>query len=44
MDPFYPPFDDNKIESVRTEMADKGELLMARTSNKDVNNTKKKKK
>lgn len=40
--PFYPPFDDEKIELIRFAMAEYGNLLIARTSNRDVNNTKKK--
>lgn len=36
LDPFYPPFDDAKIETVRKAMADKGELLLSRVSNKDI--------
>ncbi len=44
MDPFYPPFNDDKIELVRFAMAECGNLLLARTSNRDVDNTKKKKK
>lgn len=41
LDPFYPPFNDDKIELVRFAMAESGNLLLARTSNRDVNNTKK---
>lgn len=40
LDPFYPPFNDDKIEFVRKTMADKGELLLARTSNKDIDSSK----
>lgn len=43
LDPFYPPFDEKKIELVRFAMAEAGKLLIARTSNRDVNNTKNKK-
>lgn len=43
LDPFYPPFDDDKIELVRFAMAEAGNLMLARTSNRDVDNTKKKK-
>lgn len=42
LDPFYPPFDDKKIELVRFAMAKVGNLILARTSNRDVNNTKEK--
>lgn len=42
MDPFYPPFDDEKIELVRFAMGEEGNLLLARTSNRDVNNEKEK--
>lgn len=36
LDPFYPPFDDKKIETVRRTMADKCELLLSRISNRDI--------
>lgn len=42
MDPFYPPFDDNKIELVRFAMAERGNLLLSRVSNRDINNKKEK--
>jgi 1-acyl-sn-glycerol-3-phosphate acyltransferase len=42
LDPFFPPFDDNKIEKVREKMADAGDLLMSRVSNKDMGSKKKK--
>ena len=42
LDPFYPPFDDNKIELVRHVMAEAGDLMIARTSNKYINDIKKK--
>lgn len=41
LDPFYPPFDDKKIELIRFAMAEAGNLLLSRTSNRDVDNTKK---
>ena len=34
MDPFYPPFNDEKIELVRFAMAEQGGLLLSRVSNK----------
>lgn len=34
--PFYPPFDHNKIELVRKEMAKAGNLLLSRVSNRDI--------
>jgi 1-acyl-sn-glycerol-3-phosphate acyltransferase len=40
LSPFYQPFDDNKIELVRKNMALHGNLLLSRTSNRDVNNKK----
>lgn len=36
LDPFYPPFDDNKIEEVRLAMANAGDLLLSRVSNRDI--------
>lgn len=36
LDPFYPPFDDDKIEVIRKAMADKGNLLLSRVSNRDI--------
>ncbi len=36
LDPFYPPFDEKKIETVRNSMAKKGKLLLSRVSNKDI--------
>ena len=37
--PFYPPFDDNKIEMVRSAMANKGNMMLSRVSNRDVIDT-----
>lgn len=34
--PFYPPFNDDKIENVRNYMARKGNFMLSRVSNKDV--------
>jgi 1-acyl-sn-glycerol-3-phosphate acyltransferase len=34
--PFYPPFNNNKIELVRKEMAKAGNLLLSRVSNRDI--------
>lgn len=39
LDPFYPPFDDEKIELVRKAMADAGNFHLSRVSNKDIDNT-----
>lgn len=36
LDPYYPPFDDVKIETIRKDMADKGNMMLSRVSNKDV--------
>ncbi len=36
LDPFYPPFDDNKIELVRFAMAKAGNMAMSRVSNRDI--------
>lgn len=36
LNPFYPPFDDKKIEMVRMAMANKGSMLLSRVSNRDV--------
>lgn len=36
LDPFYPPFDENKIEMVRYAMANRGNMLLSRVSNRDV--------
>lgn len=36
LDPFYPPFDDSKIEMVRYSMANNGNMLLSRVSNKDI--------
>ena len=44
LDPFYPPFDENKIEMVRFAMANKGKLILSRVSNKDIVELKTKKK
>lgn len=40
LDPFYPPFDDKKIEEVRIAMANAGNLHLSRVSNKDITNSK----
>ena len=42
LDPYYPPFDDVKIEEIRKDMANVGNMLLSRVSNRDVNNSKKK--
>jgi 1-acyl-sn-glycerol-3-phosphate acyltransferase len=34
--PFYPPFNQDKIENVRHYMAKKGNLMLSRVSNKDI--------
>lgn len=36
LDPFYPPFDENKIELVRHTMAKKGKMAISRVSNRDI--------
>jgi 1-acyl-sn-glycerol-3-phosphate acyltransferase len=36
LDPFYPPFDETKIELVRQAMAKTGNLLLSRVSNRDI--------
>lgn len=36
LDPFYPPFDENKIELVRNAMAERGDFLLSRVSNRDI--------
>lgn len=36
LDPFYPPFDDQKIERVREVMAKAGNMYLSRVSNKDI--------
>lgn len=36
LDPFFPPFDENKIELVRFAMADRGKMVLSRVSNRDV--------
>jgi len=36
LDPFYPPFDDTQIELVRCSMANKGNMLLSRVSNRDI--------
>lgn len=40
LDPFYPPFDENKIEMVRCAMAQKGNMVLSRVSNKDLRDEK----
>lgn len=39
LDPFYPPFNETKIELVRHEMAKIGNLLLSRVSNRDIVDT-----
>ena len=36
LDPFYPPFDENKIELVRCAMAERGKMVLSRVSNRDI--------
>lgn len=36
MNPFYPPFDETKIENIRNKMAEKGNFVLSRVSNKDI--------
>jgi 1-acyl-sn-glycerol-3-phosphate acyltransferase len=36
LEPFYPPFDNYKIELVRKSMAKAGNLLLSRVSNRDI--------
>jgi 1-acyl-sn-glycerol-3-phosphate acyltransferase len=36
LDPVYPPFDDEQIEDVRRSMANAGNLLLSRVSNRDL--------
>jgi len=36
MNPYYPPFDDDKIEKIRCAMADKGGYAISRVSNRDI--------
>lgn len=36
LDPFFPPFDENKIELVRYAMADRGKMVLSRVSNRDI--------
>jgi 1-acyl-sn-glycerol-3-phosphate acyltransferase len=36
LDPFYPPFDENKIEMIRCAMANRGNMLLSRVSNRDI--------
>ena len=36
LEPVYPPFNDEMIETVRERMADAGNMLLARTSNRDA--------
>lgn len=40
LDPFYPPFNETKIENVRYTMAKSGNLLLSRVSNKDIKDNK----
>lgn len=42
LEPFYPPFNDEKIELVRKTMADAGNFHLSRISNKDIDNIKNK--
>ena len=41
--PYYPPFDEKKIEQVRIDMATNANLLLSRVSNRDVIDKKEKK-
>lgn len=34
--PYYPPFSDDDMEKVRTDMAKKGKMLLSRVSNRDI--------
>lgn len=36
LDPFFPPFDDHKIEMVRFSMANAGNMMVSRVSNRDI--------
>lgn len=36
LDPFYPPFDEDKIELVRLNMANSGNMVISRVSNRDI--------
>jgi len=36
LDPFYPPFDEPKIELIRCAMANRGNMLLSRVSNRDI--------
>jgi len=36
LEPFYPPFDDAKIENIRKEMAYAGNMAISRVSNRDI--------
>jgi 1-acyl-sn-glycerol-3-phosphate acyltransferase len=36
LDPWYPPFNDDKIESVRLAMAKAGKMALSRVSNRDI--------
>ena len=38
--PYYPPFDQNKIEEIRMEMALRGNMVLSRVSNRDVKDKK----
>lgn len=40
LDPFYPPFDDKKIEEVRRFMCKEGDMLLSRVSNKGLSDKK----
>lgn len=40
LNPFYPPFDNNKIEDVRNQMGKKGKFVLSRVSNHDINEVK----
>lgn len=39
LEPFYPPFDEHKIEKIRMCMAYAGKLMLSRVSNRDINDS-----
>jgi 1-acyl-sn-glycerol-3-phosphate acyltransferase len=41
--PYYPPFDNDKIEFIRTEMAKHGNMVLSRVANRDIVDVKGKK-
>lgn len=41
--PYYPPFDNIKIEQIRSDMARHGNMVMSRVSNRDIQDKKNKK-